>query len=123
MSKRRNDIILAAVLLLVAVAGFLLFKTIQPKGDYVVVRVDNTEVARFSLSKDTEYEIEGVGGKNILVVKDGKADVTYADCPDGICADHAPVSKVGDAIVCLPHKVVVTVVSDNKPDDEIDMAV
>ena len=120
MSKRRNDIILAAVLLLVSVAGFLLYKTLQPKGAYAVVRVDNAVVATFPLSEDTEYEIAGVGGKNTLVIKGGKADIVFAECPDGICADHAPVSKVGDAIVCLPHKVVVTVASGNKS-DEIDM--
>ena len=121
MSKRRNDIILAVVLLLVSVAGFLLYKRLQKEGDFVVVSVDNVIVARFSLGEDTEYEINGIGGKNMLVIKDGKADVTVADCPDGICAEHAPVSKVGDAIVCLPHKVVVTVVSGGKADSEIDM--
>ena len=92
MSKVRNDIILAAVLLLVAVAGFLLYKGFQREGDFVTVSVDNVIVARFSLDEDTEYEINGIGGKNLLVIKDGKADITIADCPDGICAAHAPVT-------------------------------
>ena len=121
MSKRRNDIILAVILLLVSVAGFLLYKSLQTEGDFVVVSVDNVTVARFSLSEDTEYKINGVSGCNTLVIKDGKADITLADCPDGICANHAPVSKVGDAIVCLPHRVVVKIVSGKNSQEEIDM--
>ena len=121
MSKRRNDIILAVILLLVSVAGFLLYKSLQTEGDFVVVSVDNVTVARFSLSEDTEYKINGVSGCNTLVIKDGKADITLADCPDGICANHTPVSKVGDAIVCLPHRVVVKIVSGKNSAEEIDM--
>lgn len=121
MSKRRNDIILAVVLLLVAVAGLLLFKTFQKGGDYAVVLVDGKETARFLLSTDTEYEIKTDGGTNTLVIKDGKASVTYADCPDGICVEHAPISKVGETIVCLPHSVVVAIEAENTGGGEIDM--
>ena len=46
---------------------------------------------------------------NILVIKDGRADMTDADCPDRICVNHRPVSQEGETIVCLPHKVVVEV--------------
>ena len=121
MSKVRNDIILAVVLLLVAVTGFLLYKNFQKDGDYAVVMVDKTEYARLPLNKDSELIISGVGGTNTLVIKDGKADIIHADCPDGICVDHAPISKVGETIVCLPHSVVVAIESDKSSDSEIDM--
>ena len=121
MSKVRNDIILAVVLLLVAVTGFLLYKNFQKDGDYAVVMVDKTEYARLPLNKDSELIISGVGGTNTLVINDGKADIIHADCPDGICVDHAPISKVGETIVCLPHSVVVAIESDKSSDSEIDM--
>lgn len=121
MSKRRNDIIFAVVLLLVAVAGLLLFKTFQKSGDFAVVLVDGVEKARLPLSKDAEFSIESEGGVNTLVIEGGKARVTFADCPDGICVDHAPISKVGETIVCLPHSVVVAIESDSKNSNELDM--
>ncbi len=46
--------------------------------------------------------------------------MTQADCPDGICANHKPIHKTGESIICLPHKVVVTVISDKSNDNEID---
>lgn len=121
MSKVRNDIILAVVLLLVAVAGFLLYKSFQTEGDFAVVLVDGVETARFSLAEDIEYVIEASGGTNTLIIKEGKADVLAADCPDGICVAHASISKVGETIVCLPHGVVVAIESENKKDSGIDM--
>ena len=70
----------------------------------------------YSLDEDVRYEIKT--GKNnedinVLVIKDGKASITEADCPDGICKDYRPISYVGETIVCLPHKVVVEITGDS----------
>ena len=50
----------------------------------------------------------------MLVIKDGKADITEADCPDKLCVHQAPISREGEALVCLPHRVVVTVRGEGK---------
>ena len=121
MQKVKNDIILAVVLLLISVAGLLLYKAFQSEGEYAVVLIDGKESARFELSQDTEYVITAGGGTNTLVIKDGKADIIAADCPDGSCADHAPVSKSGETIVCLPHGVVIAIKASDSADNEIDM--
>ena len=119
MSKTKNDIILAVVLLLISVAGLLLYKGLQTEGDFAVVLIDGKEIARFALDSDTEYLIQTESGTNTLIIKEGKAFVSLADCPDGICKSHAPISKSGESIVCLPHGVVIKV--DSSSTDEIDM--
>ncbi|MBQ8836213.1 MAG: NusG domain II-containing protein [Clostridia bacterium] len=121
MSKRRNDIILTAVLLLAAVAGLLLFKTLSRQGDFAVVLINGEETARFPLDTDTEFVIETDGGVNTLVIADGKAYIKEANCPDGICVDHTPISRIGETITCLPHGVVVTVKSEKASDTGLDM--
>ena len=121
MSKKRNDIILAAVLLLVSVAGLLLYKTFQSGGDYAVVLINGEEKARLPLNVDDELVIASDGGVNFLVVENGKAYVSEADCPDKICVYHAPISNVGETVVCLPHGVVIVIESDKKSDNELDM--
>ena len=121
MLKKRNDIILVAVLLLISVAGLLLYKQFQTEGDFAVVLIDGKESARFSLFEDVEYVIETDNGTNTLIIKDGKADVILADCPDGICSSHAPISKVGETIVCLPHGVVIAIKSNEIKNYEVDM--
>ncbi len=55
---------------------------------------------------------------NVLLIKDGQASMTEADCPDLICVHHKPVSREGETIVCLPHKLVVEVTGkDSGPSD------
>ena len=108
----RNDVIfIAALLLIVSLCG-LCFYFFRGEGDKVVVTVDGKTFGTYSLATDTKVEIRtGAEGEelNVLVIKDGQAYVETATCPDGICAGHKPISREGESIVCLPHKVVITV--------------
>ena len=117
--KIRNDIILAAVILLIAVAGLLLMNLNKTQGDFAVVKIDGVEKHRYPLSENLTVDI--VTGKeeeniNTLVIKDGEAFMKEADCPDGICVAHRPIKNTGESIVCLPHKIVVEIQSKDNID-------
>ncbi len=107
---RRNDVIFIAVLLaVVAIAGACLY-FFRGEGNTVTVSIDGKVVATYSLDEDRVEDIRtGQDGLNRLVIKDGKAWVETASCPDGICAGHKPIHREGESIVCLPNKVVITV--------------
>lgn len=117
--KLKNDIILVSVLLgiiLLATLGILIFRK---SGNSVKVTVDGKIFGEYSLNKDKTVEIKSEKGSNLLVIKDGKAYVERASCPDGICSSHKPISYGGESIICLPNKVVVEVTStqqENQPD-------
>ena len=118
--KIRNDIILAAVILVIAVAGLLLMNLNKTQGDFAVVKIDGVEKYRYPLIENVTVDI--VTGKddeniNILVIKDGEAFMTEADCPDGICVAHRPIKNTGESIVCLPHKIVVEIQSKDNVDE------
>ena len=51
-----------------------------------------------------------------LSIRDGYADVTEATCPDLICAKHRPISRQGEAIICLPNRIVIEVISSKQYD-------
>ena len=106
----RNDVIFIAVLLaVVLIAGACLY-LFRGEGDTVTVSVDGKEIATYPLNVDRVEDIRtGEDGINRLVIKDGKAYVETASCPDGICAAHKPIHREGESIVCLPNKVVITV--------------
>ena len=110
--KLRNDLIFIGGLLAVLLAIALLTFFFQEEGDHVVVTVDGEVYATYPLSEDLEVDIRtGENGEQVnrLVIRDGKAFVENATCPDGICAAHHPISRDGESIICLPHKVVVAV--------------
>ena len=111
----RNDILLIAALLLLAVTATIYLHFFRTVGSAVKVTVDGAEYGVYSLSSDRTEEIRtGEGGEqlNRLVIKDGKAFIETATCPDGICAAHSPINRDGESIVCLPHRVVITVGED-----------
>ncbi len=121
--KKRNDIILAVVMILVAAAGFLWYSLSKEEGGAVMLIQNGEEVQSFSLNDEVEYQIDTEDGKyNLLVIQGGKAFIKEASCPDQICVNHRPVSNVGETIVCLPNEIVVKVVETmSKP--EIDMVI
>ena len=41
-----------------------------------------------------------------------------ADCPDLICVHHKPISRQGESIVCLPHKVIVEVTGEESAQED-----
>ena len=75
----------------------------------ITVTVEGKTVGSYPLSEDLEKEIVTPYGKNVIVIKDGHAQITFADCPDGICSSHRPIKKNGENIICLPHKLVVVI--------------
>jgi len=95
--------------------GLLLFRG---EGDSVIVTVDGELWAEFPLREDRTVEIKTDRGVNLLVIRDGKAEIESASCPDGICSAHRAISRDGESIICLPNKVVVTVraTQDDAPD-------
>lgn len=120
-SKLRNDIILLATIIVVAVVGLLIFNGTKEQGSTVVVLIDGVETARYSITENIEKVIETENGKNTLVIKDGKVSIKSADCPDLVCAKHRAISQDGETIVCLPHKLVIEISSETN--DGLDMVV
>lgn len=115
----RNDVLLIAALLLCAAAGAVWLFVFRQSGDTVSVTVDGSLYGVYPLSEPTEVDItSGEHGEqhNRLVIRDGKAFVETATCPDGICAAHRPIFRDGESIVCLPHGVVVTVTAETDVD-------
>ena len=82
---------------------------IAEDGGKAVITVDGQVVQELPLDEDTTYQVETPEGYNIVEIKDGWADVIEADCRDGLCADQKRIHKTGETIVCLPHKMVVTI--------------
>ena len=122
--KRRNDIVFILALVIICTFVGLSFFFFRETGDSVTVTVDGTTYGTYALSNDVTVEIKNADGvvTNILIIKDGKAHVEYASCPDGICVAHKPISREGESIVCLPNRVVITVVSSessNEPDIKV----
>lgn len=108
--KLRNDVILIAALLLIAAAVWGVFRLARRTGDSVSVTVDGKLFGRYSLHEDAEITIPSADGHfNKLVISNGSARIESADCPDKLCVKRGFVKNAGQTVICLPHRVVVTI--------------
>lgn len=104
---KKNDWILVAVIVLVSGLFFGIHFLRPQQGGMVEVQVEGAEFGSWPLSEDAEIPI---GESNRLCIKDGQADMIWADCPDRLCVHQKAISRNGESIICLPNQVVVSVV-------------
>ncbi len=106
-----RDLILVAVLLVAALALFFGLRSRQARdtgtGAQAVVTVEGREVGRYPLKKSGTFPLNG--GTNILVVENGEAWVSEANCPDKVCMGMGKISRNGEFIACLPNRLLVVV--------------
>ena len=106
---KKNDLYLIGLLLAAALCCLLLVWLMKKEGGQVVVYVGGEQTASFSLGQDRTYTIHAGNGVNELVIKDGTAYLTDADCPDKLCVGMGRIRYDGQTIVCLPHRVVIAI--------------
>ena len=106
-----RDLIFVAVLLVAALVLFFVMRSLQARdtgtGAQAVVTVDGKEIGRYPLKKNGTFPLNG--GTNILVVENGEAWVSEANCPDKVCMGMGKISRNGEFIACLPNRLLVVV--------------
>ncbi|MEY8391648.1 NusG domain II-containing protein [Lachnospiraceae bacterium] len=115
---KRNDVVLIAALVLLALmvfTGVKLYSRFSTDEPEAVVYLNGEEKGRYPLSHNITIEVrQDNGAYNIFQIKNGKADITEASCPDKVCVNHRPVSRQGESLICLPNQVVVEIENGEK---------
>ena len=113
----RNDIILILVLLISAILFLVCYYLFFHKdGAFIQITTNGKVYKTLPLNEDATIIINGYNnGSNTLQIKDGYASVTNAECPDKLCQKQKKIHYNGESIVCLPNKVVISVISKEEP--------
>lgn len=80
---------------------------VQDTGDGLLIR----ELSEEELSKTagSVTVIDDDVNYNVFVCRDREIQMIQSNCPDLICVHHSAISKTGENIICLPHKVVIEI--------------
>lgn len=108
----KKDLLFIAAILLAAGLAFLFFRP-QPSESLsrAEISVDGKAVMELDLSEDQVLTVDGAGGGyNRIQVRDGAVSVLEASCPDKVCVHTGTVRYPGETIVCLPNRMIVTVI-------------
>ena len=106
---KKQDVILIIILLLLSVLIYGIFTLNSGQGAQAAIYVDGECIKKLPLTKNSEYRVKTLAGYNVIVIKDQEVFVKEADCRDKICVNQKAISKKGQTIVCLPHKVIVKI--------------
>lgn len=118
---RKGDVLLLLCFLALA-AGIALFPlwssasarvTDSSAQQNVTVRVAGDLYGDYPLAQDQELTIRTSYGSNTVVIKDSTVCVTHSDCSNQICVQHSTISKTGEMIVCLPHRLSIEITSND----------
>ena len=118
--KKQNIIAIAiiAAVVVAAIVAIPLINLMKKDGAYVLVKVGGQEVARYSLSEDGEYSLNG--GTKILKIENGEAWIKEATCKtqgDTRCTHQPKISKTHDNIYCQYYNVYVVVQGADESSD------
>ena len=121
-SHKKLNIVLAVLIIAVVAAGASAVnafgQAVQAKSA-IVHDADGKEYV-LPLDKDAETVISSSAGSNTVVVQNGTVRVSDADCPNHDCVNQGAISKAGQQIVCLPHKLTIDI-SDKDTSAEYDV--
>ncbi len=109
--RKKLNAIFAAIIVALVIGGVLAtnaFGQSVAAKSAVVKDSDNNEYV-LDLSKDSTTVVSTELGTNLVVVENGTVRVSEADCPNHDCVSQGAISKAGQQIVCLPHKLTIDI--------------
>ncbi len=111
MKRVRNDCILILIIILLA-GSFWLMQYLSTAQKEAVLRIyqKGEFIGEYDLSQSQTIPVTGMEDSyNLVLIEDGTVRVTDADCPDQLCMKQRSISKNGESIICLPHKLVLQI--------------
>ncbi len=110
---KKNEVIIIVGLIAISLIGIAAFYLFNATDQALSVRVSRQGevITVLPLDEDHTETFTDASGSNTLEISDGSAKMIDADCPDQICVKTHPIAHPGETIVCLPHKLVVEIIT------------
>lgn len=106
----------AALFSVLLLAGALVLIT-MPKGEggEVLITLDGEVFGKYPF-KNAVIEVVSERGENTVEISPGGARILDASCPDKLCMRTGVIKKAGESIVCLPNRLVISILGKSKVD-------
>lgn len=123
---KKMDVVIIIILLVISFIPYAMLKIYQSnyKGvNYAVISIDGKEQKKVELTEvlDEEFTFKSDYGINKVVIHDGRIGIIEADCKDEICINEGFIEDVGERIVCLPNRLIIEIVGEQKNNEGEDV--
>jgi len=118
---KKMDILLIALLCLLAFIFVAFIHRTQAAGALVTIQHQGKTLHTVPLDKAAVFDIKDAQGMviNRVEISHGTAKMVHAECPDKHCISQGQISQNHQMIVCLPHRVMVTVSASEQPNVDV----
>ena len=110
---KKADIVLLIIILVVGIPLSVLSLTEGIGGDKVRISLDGEIYGVYPLGEHREIDVTEDGHTKHITIKDGQVSMSYSTCRNQVCINTGAISEIKDAIVCLPNRVVVEIISSD----------
>ena len=123
------DIIIIVFLSLLSLVPFFIFsytlaeKTQENSINVAVISVGNLEIQRVTLTDNMGMDILNIPeidcSPDAVEVNNDQIRIKGSNCPQQICVNRGYISKPGETIICLPHKMIIEIESTNGEEKDL----
>lgn len=111
--KKKEVILIVAIIILSCILLLVNHFLFSKPARQVTISVDGEIIATKDLDQDADFVVEGYNhGTNRIIIKNGGVHVSEASCPDKICIHQGTIKHTGESIVCLPNRLIATIIGD-----------
>lgn len=109
-----------ALIIVSVIAAVFVFYALLPEktGEKALISRDGSVIAEIPLSGTGEYVFPEIPDM-VFAVDNGAVSVTESGCSDKICVRTGKISRGGEAIICVPNRVAVTI--ENGAESDVDV--
>jgi len=121
MKRGDYKIIIIIFALVLGAYGYVFYKGMSTDDKILTITQDQEVLYEFKI--DDSYrnviKIENDAQYNNIYIQDGEVWIEEANCLNQVCVKHSHVSKIGEMIVCIPHKLILEIKGDKNALDII----
>lgn len=122
-----GDKTLIGIMLISAIATFFmvprLLRTGAKEAGEVVVSRGGRVTSIFPIDVNRAVKIKDKENFCKIVINKNRVHVSQSNCPNKLCVSQGWIAKTNESIICLPHNLVISVVSDSNMYQEIDAVI
>ncbi|RVU54970.1 NusG domain II-containing protein [Anaerosphaera multitolerans] len=123
---KKGDYIVTLLIILIAfsIFSYSASRLNTSSEKYLVININGEIVDKYKLDKnlkDKEIIVNSKFGKNILVIENNHIYIKDSTCKDKTCIKMGKISEIGQSLVCLPNRLMVSIEVDQYLEDEVDV--
>ncbi len=130
LKHNKYDIVVYIMILILIISLLVVSSFINDKvnGDirYAVVTIEGKQKFKLNMEDNTEIildveEYPSLLGEMIIEIKNNKVRVKKEESPFHYCSMQGWIEDVGKPIICLPNSVIVTIIGQELPNNDLEM--